>query len=269
MMSEYGLLQDTEDLAQHYEVVNADRQFRAGLSLVDDYLKIREGEVVLDVGTGTGQLAEYVASRVGLKGRVVGIDPLPLRIEFAAKKARPNLHFAVGDAYDLGQFADASFDVVYLNAVLHWLNEKRQPLREFARVLQPGGRIGIMAGAKGQGGELGEIRKRVLSREPFNGYPETSGQPHPVTADELADLLRETGFVVDTIDVRPNQQMFATPQALIDYIEASSFGNFLGHLPFDLKERASQEISVELARLATSEGVPQGGARLFACAFRC
>lgn len=105
---------------------------------------------MLDVGTGTGQLAEYVATRVGPGGRVVGIDPLPLRIDFAAKKARPNLHFAVGGAYDLAQFDDASFDVVYLNAVLHWLDEKRQPLREFARVLKAGGRIGIMAGAKGQ-----------------------------------------------------------------------------------------------------------------------
>lgn len=107
-----------------------------------------------------------------------------------------------------------------------------------------------------------------MSREPFNAYPETSGQPHPVMSDELADLLRETGFIVDTIDVIPNHQMFATPQALIDYIEASSFGNFLGHLPVDLKERASQQISAELARLATPDGVPQGGARLFAAAMR-
>lgn len=267
-MNEHGLRQDTEDLAQHYETVNANRQFRAGLSLVDDYLKIREGEIVLDVGTGTGQLAEYVSGRVGPAGRVVGIDPLPLRIEFAAKKAKPNLHFEIGDAYDLTNFAEASFDVVYLNAVFHWLDEKRRPLREFARVLKPGGRIGIMAGAKGQGGELGEIRTRVLAREPFNRYPVTSGQPHPVTADELAELLQETGFVVDTIDLRPNQQMFATPQALIDYMEASSFGNFLGHLPADLKALASTEISVALARLATPEGVPQGGARLFASATR-
>ncbi|AJK47626.1 methyltransferase domain-containing protein [Burkholderia plantarii] len=267
-MSEYGLLQDTEDLARHYESVNADRQFRAGRSLVDDYLTIGAGEAVLDVGTGTGQLAEYVAARVGPTGSVVGIDPLPLRIEFAARKALPNLRFEIGDAYDLGQFAAASFDVVYLNAVLHWLDEKRGPLSEFARVLRPGGRLGIMAGAKGQGGELGEIRARVLARAPFDQYPETSGQPHPVTADELAQLLDETGFEVETIDVRANQQMFATPQALIDYIEASSFGNFLGHLPDALKARAADEIATELAALATSEGVPQGGARLFARARR-
>jgi arsenite methyltransferase len=268
MMSQYGLLKDTEDLAEHYETVSADRQFRAGRSLVDDYLNIRAGDVVLDVGTGTGQLAEYVAGRVGPAGRVVGIDPLPLRIELAEKKAKPNLHFEVGDANDLTRFTDATFDVVYLNAVFHWLEEKRRPLREFARVLKPGGRIGIMAGAKGQGGELGEIRKRVLSREPFNRYPEASAQPHPVTADELAQLLRETGFVVGTIDLRPNPQMFATPQALIDYMEASSFGNFLGHLPAHAKALASAEISIELARLATPKGVPQGGARLFASATR-
>lgn len=71
---------------------------------------------MLDVGSGTGLFAEHVAGIVGPTGPVHGVDPLPLRIEIAKKKAKPNLTFSVDDAFDLSSFPSASFDVVYLNA---------------------------------------------------------------------------------------------------------------------------------------------------------
>ena len=105
-------------------------------------LAIAAGERVLDVGCGTGLLAEHIADLVGPAGSVLGVDPLPLRIELAQAKARPNLEFKVADAYDLSSLPAADFDVVCLNAVFHWLPEKSGPLREFARVLKSGGRLG-------------------------------------------------------------------------------------------------------------------------------
>ncbi len=119
---------DTEILAKDYERLSADRQFKSGQSLVSN-LAIAPGERVLDVGSGTGLLAEFTADAVGPTGAVVGVDPLPLRVELAKRRSRPNLHFAVGDANDLSNFAEESFDVVYLNAVFDWLHEKLQPLR--------------------------------------------------------------------------------------------------------------------------------------------
>lgn len=71
---------DTPELADQYEKVSADRQFNTGKTLADD-LNIISAEQVLDVGCGTGALARYLADRVGGNGRVVGIDPLPLRID--------------------------------------------------------------------------------------------------------------------------------------------------------------------------------------------
>jgi arsenite methyltransferase len=128
-MKSASLELDTEELAQLYERVSADRQYKAGQRLVSD-LQVSEGETVLDLGCGTGLLAEYIASIVGPGGAVTGIDPLPLRIEIARQRTRSNLNFRVGNAYDLSEFAADTFDAVCMNAVFHWLPEKLEPLRQ-------------------------------------------------------------------------------------------------------------------------------------------
>ncbi|WP_437728020.1 methyltransferase domain-containing protein [Sorangium sp. So ce861] len=84
-MSGLSLVFDTPQLAQDYEVRSAERQFRHGQRLIAE-LGVRAGERVLDIGSGTGLLAEHVAGTVGPTGRVLGIDPLPLRVEIAQRK---------------------------------------------------------------------------------------------------------------------------------------------------------------------------------------
>jgi len=74
-MPNISLNLDTETLAQHYEQVSVDRQFKSGKALLD-VLALRPGEKLLDVGAGTGLLAEYAAGLVGREGLVIGIDPL-------------------------------------------------------------------------------------------------------------------------------------------------------------------------------------------------
>src|SRR3954471_4237031 len=65
---------DSDALAADYERLSATRQFESGKRLAAD-LGIGAGERVLDVGCGTGLLAEYIAGLVGPEGRVLGIDP--------------------------------------------------------------------------------------------------------------------------------------------------------------------------------------------------
>lgn len=147
---------DTPNLAQLYERISAERQFRIGQVLLDN-LALAPGEKLLDVGCGTGILTEYAANIVGLAGSVSGIDPLPLRIELALRRERSNLSFRVGDAYDLSSFDKQSIDIVFLNAVLHWLPEKLGPLRQFFNVLRSGGRLGITTGSKDHPNKVQEL----------------------------------------------------------------------------------------------------------------
>jgi arsenite methyltransferase len=259
---------DTQELAHHYEQVSTAHQFKAGQLLIEQ-LAVTRGENVLDVGSGTGLLAEYVAGLVGPTGSVVGIDPLPLRVALAQQKKRPNLSFQVGTADDLRAFPQASFDVVYLNAVLHWLADKLGPLREIYRVLKKGGRLGISTGSKDHPNQLQTIKTLVLSRESYRRYPEASGGlAQRVSVGELEDLLEQSGFAVKTIAVRPHVRYHPTPEAAIEFAEASSFGNFLGHLPTELRTAAREEIMRELEQYRTPEGIRRDGARIIAVALK-
>src|SRR5215467_3472402 len=79
---------DSPELAATYEDLS-DGQFENGKQLISD-LDVRRGDRVLDIGMGTGRLAAHVAAIVGPSGSVIGIDPLPLRIEIARAKSIAN-----------------------------------------------------------------------------------------------------------------------------------------------------------------------------------
>jgi ubiquinone/menaquinone biosynthesis C-methylase UbiE len=267
-MPALSLKLDTPDLAAHYESASLERQFKTG-RLLTAKIGIRPGDRVLDVGSGTGLLAEYVASIVGPNGFVQAIDPLPLRIEIAKRKAKPNLQFAVGDAYALDEFPDGSFDVVYLNAVFHWFPEKLAPLRNFHRLLKPGGKLGLSTGSKDHPNRIHGIQQQVLAREPYRAFSQPQqGLPHRVGADELRGLLAQTGFDVHTLDIEPNTNIHIDAEAAIKHSQASSFGNLLGHLPEDLRERARRDVVTELDAYRTAEGIRQDGARIVAVAIK-
>jgi arsenite methyltransferase len=266
--SAVSLSLDSEVLAREYERISADRQFRAGQALIRE-LTIAPGDTVLDIGCGTGMLAAWVADLVGDTGSVIGIDPLPLRIEIAKQKSRANLSFKVGDASHLDDFPSDSFDVVYLNAVLHWLLEKLGPLRQIFRVMRCGGRLGLSTGLAGERNRLQEIKTKVLSREPYNRYPEgLDGKPHWISAEELRELLVASGFAITKIESRLHVQEFPGAEAAIAFAEASSFGNFLGHLPAAIRGQARAAIIRELEREVPAGGIRRERKRILAIAVK-
>jgi arsenite methyltransferase len=107
---------------------------------------LREGEVVLDLGSGGGIDVLLSAKRVGPAGTAWGLDMteemLALARENAAEAGVANAHFLKGHIEQIPLPA-ASVDVVISNCVINLSTDKPAVFSELARVLKPGGRIGI------------------------------------------------------------------------------------------------------------------------------
>jgi ubiquinone/menaquinone biosynthesis C-methylase UbiE len=256
---------DSSALAQSYDRVS-DRQFEHGKLLLTD-LRLRPGDFVLDVGAGTGRLARHAAALVGPLGKVSAVDPLPLRIELAKKNAPQNLDARVAQAEDLSQFADASFDVVFLNSVFHWLPDKIAPLREARRVLKRGGRLGISTAAKERPHDVEAVLAHVFSLPELRGDDGVpSGTPHKVSSDELKRDLALTGFVNVDLHIRSFTDHFASADEVVAFNLASSFGNFLSHLTPERRAATQRALDAELEQRRDALGIALQRHLIFAIA---
>jgi SAM-dependent methyltransferase len=107
---------------------------------------LHPGEVVLDLGSGAGADVLISARRVAPGGRAIGLDMtdemLALARANAAEAEVDNVEFVKGFIEEI-PLADASVDVVISNCVINLSADKRQVLREVARVLKPGGRFAV------------------------------------------------------------------------------------------------------------------------------
>ncbi|KAL9080557.1 MAG: hypothetical protein Q9157_000699 [Trypethelium eluteriae] len=212
------------------------------------------GTRVLDVGCGTGNLTNHIADVVGEQGDVVGVDPSKERLAIALERKKPNLSFYEGKAEDLSRFPAASFDIVYVNSTFHWVQDQLAALKEVARVLNSGGRLGISGGSGDYLTAQEKIKEEVLSREPYRNYPEDS-PPKFLKQHELELLLENAGFSGRKFVINKIVKWSKDADAMIDWLDTSSSGKTYGSIPLDLRPSAREEMKKEWSKLMTEEGI--------------
>jgi len=213
---------------------------------------------LLDLGCGDGKVTAEIASLLP-NGTVLGVDYSPEMIELAQSRfsaeENPNLSFQVVDALNLN--FQNEFDVIFSNAVLHWVADHPSVLRGAADALKPGGRILFQMGGRGNATEVVAAMDKVRSMPEWRDYFVGFQFPYSFYGlEEYAEWLPQAGFAPMRVELIPKDMA---------HVDRSAFEGWLRTtwLPYirRVKEERQQEfldqvVDVYLtANPASSDGV--------------
>lgn len=163
---------------------------------------LREGETVLDLGSGGGIDVLLSARRVGAAGKAYGLDMTDEMLELARRNAGEagvqNVEFLKGHIEQI-PLPDESVDVILSNCVVNLSSDKARVLSEAARVLRPGGRLAISDVIADD--DMDEATRKDMQQW-------TGCVAGALTRDEFFDLLGKAGLqgpeIVETHRVHPS-----------------------------------------------------------------
>jgi trans-aconitate methyltransferase len=209
--------------------------FQYGNSVVE-WLEPKEGENILDLGCGTGELTAQIAAS---GAKVTGLDGSASMI-ISARQHFPDIKFVVADAtsFTLPQ----QFDAVFSNATLHWIRQKEKVLDRIHQHLVPGGRLVLEMGGKGNVDDImGAVDKAMKNHgytfKPFWYFP---------SVGEYTSLLEEYDFRVNQVQYFDRETELADPEnGIVEWLRM--FGdNLLEEVPVSERDAILQEAQESL-----------------------
>ena len=139
----YNIMTDDYSKVKGY---TPDADLGLGCGLPTQFAKIKEGDTVIDLGSGAGNDCFVARAETGASGKIIGIDFTPAMIVKAKANAEnlgyTNVEFRQGDIDNMPVAADIA-DVIVSNCVLNLVPDKAKVFKEIFRVLKPGGHFSI------------------------------------------------------------------------------------------------------------------------------
>jgi demethylmenaquinone methyltransferase/2-methoxy-6-polyprenyl-1,4-benzoquinol methylase len=177
-------------ISQSWDTEHSGNEEQEHLRIFARHFHLQPGEHILDAGCGSGRLIPLICEQIGGQGSLVELDFAPGMLEIGRRKAYGgNVTFMAGDAHAL-PFPEKVFDKVIALALLPHLDDKAVVLKEFRRVLKPGGWL-VIAHQLGRDA-LNRLHGRCAAAVRYDLLPENH---------VLHDWLAEAGFsAIDILD---------------------------------------------------------------------
>lgn len=212
---DYAVFAESYDKEKGY---NSDADLGLGCGIPTQFANIKEGDSVLDLGSGAGNDCFVARAIVGNKGKVTGIDFTDAMLEKArtnnAKLGFSNVEFVKGDIEDM-PLPDNAFDVIVSNCVLNLVPNKEKAFSEIYRVLKPGGHFCVSdVVIKGQ---LPEALQK--DAEMYAGC--VSGA---IPISKFFDIVRQHDF--QDIVLHKQKAITIPDEILIKYIDSEELDKF-------------------------------------------
>ncbi len=211
----YNVMSDDYTKLEGY---SPDADLGLGCGLPTEFAKMKEGDTVIDLGSGAGNDAFIARKFVGEKGRVIGIDFTPAMIAKARLNADKlnfnNVEFREGDIDDM-PVADNTAHVIVSNCVLNLVPNKNKVISEIYRTLKPGGHFSISDIVLE--GNLPEKWKSIA--ELYAGC--VSGA---VQREIYLELININGFINTTI--QKEKAIIIPDNILLEYLSAAEIADY-------------------------------------------
>ncbi|MFA6918989.1 MAG: arsenite methyltransferase [Patescibacteria group bacterium] len=185
----------SKSIGYYDEDINAFPEANLGLGCGNPIAigKIKEGDVVLDLGSGAGFDAFIASKKVGVSGKVIGVDMTEEMIAKANDNAKKynynNVEFKLGDIEEL-PIEDNSIDVIISNCVINLAPDKLKVFKEAYRVLKSGGRMYLSD----------IVLLDNLSEEQRSDEALIAGcVGGTILKDEYVDIIKQAGFEVNIL----------------------------------------------------------------------